>query len=514
PDKDETVHTTEQSGTPQQKNELPLPKEISKKEENKQDGHNTKVPHTISSPLDKDKTETTKKTPTTSELGVTPDKQPNTQKETTQPSPTPKTDPDKKEVKEEAPRKKDIKLDKSSSEGFINSLTSLPVSDLAEGLKQKSEAGNILKGESDDVKKKTEETHRQPAPTGLSPENSQKRENKQKKAAKLKDVGKPREVNVKDSPQGKAVKEGHHTQKPGVPESQSPIQVARRFFDKLFSWFGSGSVKATVQKSLHQLPTKDNSVNTHPGTAPTVNLKGKEAPDHQNQQLQQEKDQETDTAHQKAQNAPNKDFGENDIYPEDKKEELNPNFEFSPPPETSLTQLTPEGIPVLSPEAETHLNQSMQGQIGGKTEQEKAKITKAKQDKEVGFKKANEEHELSVEKKIEETKTAQTQAQQKAQTEVDSQRTQWKKENDDILKNYEDESGKERQKVDSQVEQKTDETNAEVKRKYSEAQRKADAEKRAKEKEAEAKKAEADKKEPSFWDRAVNAVKGFFEGLR
>ncbi|WP_299466996.1 hypothetical protein, partial [uncultured Microscilla sp.] len=25
PDKDETVHTTEQSGTPQQKNELPLP---------------------------------------------------------------------------------------------------------------------------------------------------------------------------------------------------------------------------------------------------------------------------------------------------------------------------------------------------------------------------------------------------------------------------------------------------------------------------------------------------------
>ncbi|EAY28639.1 hypothetical protein [Microscilla marina] len=502
----------------------------------------TKVPDTTGSP-DKDKKETsdtlrshplkstkqktTKQTMSESGTELKQGTQPNTDKlgntkGTKTPSPTPKTDTTgnapKEEVKEvpqeKEKKKKDIQLDKSSSEGFINSLTSLPVSDLAEGLKQKTEAGSILKGESDDVKKKTEEKHRQPAPTGLSADDSQKRESKQKKAAKLQEVGKVRGVNVKDNPQGKAVKEGHTTQKPGVPESQSPLQVARRFFDKLFSWFGSGSVQATVQKSLHQLPTKDNSVNTSPGTVPKVDLEGKEAPDRQNQQLQQEKDQETDTAHQKAQNEPNKDFGENDIYPEDKKEELNPNFEFSPSPETSLTQLNPEGIPTLSSEAEAHLNQSMQGQIGGKTEQEKAKITKAKQDKETGFKKANEEHELSVEKKIEETTAAQTQAQLKANAEVDSQREQWKKENDDILKNYEDESGKERQKVDSQVQKKTDDTNAEVKQKYREAQQKAEAQKRAKEKEAEAKKAEADKKEPSFWDRAVNAVKGFFEGLK
>ena len=98
-----------------------------------------------------------------------------------------------------------------------------------------------------------------------------------------------------------------------------------------------------ISSFLGKLKTKDDSVDTDPGTAPKVPLEGESDPG-QNEKNKEEANASVDTEKSRSDEATKQDFGEHDVYPEVEPQMMTPGVEPTPPPapgEGGLEELPP-----------------------------------------------------------------------------------------------------------------------------------------------------------------------------
>ncbi|MEM9919695.1 MAG: AHH domain-containing protein [Bacteroidota bacterium] len=391
-------------------------------------------------------------------------------------------------------------LDATSSDGLVNSLSTLKPTGFAQGMKQAGPlAANIQQKEKTDLKEDLPEIEQ---PTGLpvKGEAPSKKEKTTLKKEQAPDLG------VKGSKEKQQIELTHPqtTAKANianVPTPRPPAGEDKSFFE------------SAIKQGVKNLKTTDSSINTSAGERPNIELSGEANPE-QNQQNQEQSDTKINEEQTKADTEVTKDFGEQDIYPEMEREMLSPQIELSAPPAAVNTELG--DVPGTSAEVYTAFDlqaqEHMDGQIQVEMTKHEAEREKMEQD--------SEKEKLDGQQKIDEetarVKAEQEAEQNKAKGEVGQHRENWKKENEAVKTEYAGKSAAKKKEIDGQIDSKVQETDTKVEKKLNQAEKDAEAEKKKTEEEARRKKKEAEEKNKkrSFWDRVASAISDFFDALK
>ena len=264
--------------------------------------------------------------------------------------------------------------------------------------------------------------------------------------------------------------------------------------------------------AISSLPAGDSSVNTNLGPKPKLQLKG-EADPAQNQKAQETADQELDTQKNQADSEIQKDFGENDIFPEIELETLSPSVEFT---KGEIPSPLEQPLPSTSPEILANFDKEAQPFLEQESGPELAKQEEAEQKMKDDQLQAHLENEQEIATETEKVKNEQESAQLTAKADIEGQRNTWQSENEAVKQEFASKSAKEREKINKDIDNKTQEVDSQVEKSYADAKSNADAKVKETNKEAAKRKQEAKKKskKKGWFRRAIDAVGNFFDKIK
>ncbi|KOY87185.1 hypothetical protein AD998_14445 [bacterium 336/3] len=439
-----------------------------------------------------------------------------------------KPNSDKKQPKDEKKQIKSVKeapigneetgslespqLDKSDSSAYLNSLGSSSPTDFMMGV---SESGTTVKElqqkEQTDLQDNLPEIDQ---PTGLPTKDEKGKVEKGSKLAKDNAKALKAQPKTKENPKDKIKVESKIDPSKPTPTQKERAGVVERiksFFSRIF---GSGAISERIEEikeSIDTIPSKDESIKEDLGRKPEVRLVGEADPE-QNEQQKDQAEKQTLENKQKADQEIQKDFGENNLYPEIKKEKLKPQIEIvalEKAPELSLQKvekLPAQAIATFNENAKQQIDAKIQQGIAKEKEGKLEKESKSEQEKKATDTKiADETSKVEAEQKI---------AQKKSQQEVEQNRKTWKQENDKILDKAQKDLDTEKNKTEKDISSHSEQVNKEIGQEYEKGDKAIKQEKVNTEKQAEAKKAEAKNKKRSFWEKVGDAFSSFIEGIK
>ena len=318
--------------------------------------------------------------------------------------------------------------------------------------------------------------------------------------------------------------EGESEFKPGTEPSEGSQSVGEQLVtptripnsplinQTFFLPAGDESTNALAAKdAILSLPTRDDSVNTSPGTAPEVPLSG-DADPQQAEEAQAKAQQEAEAKKAQADQASKAEVQFENITPVPDGEILTTELnEMPPPPEIGAelelpTEVSADIQEAFDKNAQAHLDQEAAGEYA-KNEQAIADLETESE--------AEKQNTLDeVDSEAEKTRQEQIAAQGQAQAETDQYREQWQAENDAALQDYEQQAAAEYDVTQSDIDSKVNEANAETQNIYQDAETDAQAEQDQAQQQAEQEQESVEKEEPSFWDKITNAVSNFFDKVK
>jgi hypothetical protein len=359
-----------------------------------------------------------------------------------------------------------------------------------------------------------------PAPTGLPAQKSGSKEtqakgiaasgNKETRAAggtkeKSGQAAKASKIEVKEAPPPRPIKPtqlaGGNGGKPAAGNSDAKTEQAGNSDPQL---------SQSAQKELASVRLDTSQVSTKVGAKPTVDLTGEADPSQMDSE-QRESSKQVSAAKAEAAKEINKDFGENNIFPEDSKETLQATKALS-------AAQVPAGkkgkVPVVPGEVMGNLNQSLapvlKERIG--TEQQKYTIGKQKFDKDTA--KAKTDSDKQIAKLNQETSQKQLEEQKQAKAEVQASKQEWQTELTKAEKDYQDKAGKATQDQKKKIDHEKKKGEQDAAKHIEEAEQKAEQEKQKAENEASQKKEEKSKESGGFWGWAKSAASAVIDGLK
>ena len=359
-----------------------------------------------------------------------------------------------------------------------------------------------------------------PAPTGLPAQKSGAKAakgkggtaagNKEMPAAgttkeKSGQAAKASKIEVKEAPPPRPIKPtqlaGGNSGKPAAGNSDAKTEQAGNSDPQL---------SQSAQKELASVRLDTSPVSTEVGAKPTVDMTGEANPAQMDSE-QRESSKQVSAAKAEAAKEINKDFGENNIFPEDSKETLQAT-------KTLSAAQVPAGkkgkVPVVPGEVMGNLNQSLapvlKERIG--TEQQKYTVGKQKFDKDTAQAKTDSDKQIA--KLNQETSQKQLEEQKQAKAEVQASKQEWQTELTKAEKDYQDKAGKATQDQKKKIDQEKKKGEQDAAKHIEEAEQKAEQEKQKAENEASQKKEEKSKESGGFWGWAKSAASAVIDGLK
>jgi hypothetical protein len=359
-----------------------------------------------------------------------------------------------------------------------------------------------------------------PAPTGLPPQKSGSKETQAKGIAasgnketptaggtkeKSGQGAKASKIEVKEAPPPRPIKPtqlaGGNGGKPVAGNSDAKTEQAANSDPQL---------SQSAQKELASVRLDTSQVSTTMGAKPTVDLTGEADPSQMDSE-QRESSKQVSAAKVEAAKEINKDFGENNIFPEDSKETLQATKALS-------AAQAPAGkkgkVPVVPSEVMGSLNQSLapvlKERIG--VQQQKYTVGKQKFDKDTAQAKKDSDKEIA--KLNQETSQKQLEEQKQAKAEVQASKQEWQTELTKAEKDYQDKAGKATQDQKKKIDQEKQKGEQDATKHIEEAEQKAEQEKQKAESEASQKKEEKSKESGGFWGWVASAATAVIDGLK
>ncbi|MCU0440039.1 MAG: hypothetical protein MUC49_19300 [Raineya sp.] len=403
-------------------------------------------------------------------------------------------------------------LDKSDSSAYLNSLGNSSPTDFMIGIGESgTTVTELQQKEQNELQENLPEIDQ---PTGLPTKDEKGKVEKGSKLTKDNAKALKTQPKTKENPKDKIKVESKiDPTKPTPTQTQraSVVEKIKGFFSRLF---GSGAISEQVEEikaQIDTIPSKDESIKEDLGKKPEVKLVGEADPE-QNEQQKEQAEKQTLENKQKADQEVQKDFGENNLYPEIKKERLKPQIEVVAL--EKATELSLQKVEKLPAQAIATFNEHAKQQIDAKIQQGLAKEKEGKLEKES---KSEQEKKTTDEKIAEETtkvETEQKTIQKNSQQEVEQNRKTWKQENDKILDKAQKDLDTEKNKTEKEISSHSEQVNKEIGQEYEKGDKAIKQEKINTEKQAEAKKAEAKNKKRSFWEKVGDAFSSFIEGIK
>jgi len=359
-----------------------------------------------------------------------------------------------------------------------------------------------------------------PAPTGLPAQKSGSKETQAKGMAPSGNKETPAAGGTKEK-SGQAAKASKIEVKEAAPPRPiKPTQIAGGNGTKPAAGGNSGAkaeqagnsdpqLSQSAQKELASVRLDTSQISTKVAQ-PSVDLTGEADPSQMDSE-QQESSKQVSAAKAEAAKEINKDFGENNIFPEDSKETLQATKGLS----AAQVKAGNKGkVPVVPGEVMGGLNQSLapvlKERIG--TEQQKYTVGKQKFDKDTAKAKTDSDKEIA--KLNQETSQKQLEEQKQAKAEVQASKQEWQTELTKAEKDYQDKAGKATQDQKKKIDQEKLKGEQDATKHIEEAEQKAEQEKQKAENEASQKKEEKSKESGGFWGWAASAATAVIDGLK
>jgi hypothetical protein len=265
----------------------------------------------------------------------------------------------------------------------------------------------------------------------------------------------------------------------------------------------------SAQKELASVRLDTSQISTKVAK-PSVDMTGEADPSQMDSE-QQESSKQVSAAKAEAAKEINKDFGENNIFPEDSKETLQATKDLS----AAQVKAGNKGkVPVVPGEVMGGLNQSLapvlKERIG--TEQQKYTVGKQKFDKDTAKAKTDSDKEIA--KLNQETSQKQLEEQKQAKAEVQASKQEWQTELTKAEKDYQDKAGKATQDQKKKIDQEKQKGEQDAAKQIEDAEQKAEQEKQKAENEASQKKEEKSKESGGFWGWVASAATAVIDGLK
>ncbi|MBD2014513.1 DUF4157 domain-containing protein [Microcoleus sp. FACHB-53] len=359
-----------------------------------------------------------------------------------------------------------------------------------------------------------------PAPTGLPAHKSGSKEtqakgmaasgNKETSAAgatkdKSGQAAKASKIEVKEAPPPRPIKPtqlaGGNGGKPAAGNSDAKTEQTGNSDPQL---------SQSAQKELASVRLDTSQVSTTMGAKPTVDLTGEANPSQMDSE-QRESSKQVSAAKAEAAKAINKDFGENNIFPEDSKETLQATKALS-------AAQAPAGkkgkVPVVPGEVMGSLNQSLSPVLKERIGAEQQKYTVGKQKFDKDTTQAKKDSDKEIAKLNQETSQKQLEEQKQAKAEVQASKQEWQTELTKAEKDYQDKAGKATQDQKKKIDQEKQKGEQDAAKHIEDAEQKAEQEKQKAENEASQKKEEKSKESGGFWGWVASAATAIIDGLK
>jgi len=403
-------------------------------------------------------------------------------------------------------------LDKSDASTYLNSLGNSSPTDFMVGM---SESGTTIQElqqqEQTELKDNLPEIEQ---PTGLPTKDEKGKTEKGSKLAKESAKNLKTQPKTKENPKDKVKVEANIDPNKPTPTQKQRAGVVERIKSFFASLFGSGAIANRIEEikeSIDTIPSKDDSIKEDLGRTPEVHLVGEADPE-QNEQQKEQAEKQSQESKQKADQEIQKDFGENNLYPELKREKLKPQIEIvalEKTPEISLQK-----VEKLPSQAIATFNENAKQQIDQKIQQSLAKEKAGKLEKETKSEDEKKQTDDKIAQENTKVEAEQKKIQKSSQQEVEQNRKNWKQENDHILQKATLDLDTEKKKAETEITQNSEQTNREISQEYEKGDKEIKQEKINTEKKAESKKAEAKNKKKGFWESIGDAFSSFIEGIK
>lgn len=391
-------------------------------------------------------------------------------------------------------------LDATDSQSLVNSLAASPPTAFFQGLK---EAGPLVSAVQQKEKNELNESLPEiEQPTGVPVKGEQS--GPRPKTELTTEVAPDLQPKGKKEGQQLEVKHAQTVAKATI--ANVPTPQAKGDDDPAFA--------SKIKNAIAQLPTRDDEVNTSAGERPRVDMSG-EADTTQNDTNQALSDEKVRSDQGQADAATTQDFGENDIYPDIKKEMLRPNIQLSPAPPPPVAGSLGE-LPETTAEVYAAFDLQAQAQMDEQVQVEMAKNEEARLQMEADSSLEREEGQRKIDEETERVRTEQVTAQQGARSEVDGHRQGWQAENEKVKQDYAGKSEAKKMEIDGQIDAEVKQTDEKVETNLATAEAEAQTETQKSETEAARMTAEAEQKEKGkgFWDSVTDAISDFFDQLK
>lgn len=396
-------------------------------------------------------------------------------------------------------------INTENSGALINSLDGLPATSFLAGMDTVSkEANNVQTQEQVALSESMPEIEQ---PTGLPTKGSKEL------AAYQPKKGDAPDLKAKEGGREETVAEEHESDLAPIPKqvtpkikppgSQDEEQEEGSWWSRMFSF---------VSANISSIKTEDEGVNTSAGPRPKVDTSGAADPA-QNNQNRAEADTSVTQEQAQADLNTTEYRGEEEIYPEIEREMLSPNVEL-----TALEDREPQSVDelLLTPEVKAAVDLEAQAQMDAEAKIEIEKNRTEYETYQEDTVKEKEATNTEIEEETAKAKADQERSQNDAKAEVNTERENWKKDNEGVKEDYNTKSDEERKKVDGDIDGKIAEADRDVETEYSGAEKDAEEKKRKANEDAakEKKKAEEKEKDRGFWGSISDAIGDFFDAIR
>lgn len=266
-----------------------------------------------------------------------------------------------------------------------------------------------------------------------------------------------------------------------------------------------------AQNALEGIQLDTNSIPTQAGERPAVDITG-EADPSQIVSFHNESNANVQQAKTEAAQEVERDFGENDIFPEEKEEKLKSKKKLSAPKKI-LAGKQEKALP-LTPDVADSLNQTLSPALAKRIGEQKEVYDagKDKFDKDSAQARANADREVNV--LNQETRKQQQAEQEKAKADVIKYRQEFHNEQAKVEKTYQEKAAQASAEQRKKIQSEQQKGEAQASQHLAEAERKAEAEKAKAQREAGQKKAAAQKESKGFWGWVKSAAVAFIDGLK
>ncbi|HLP91052.1 MAG TPA: DUF4157 domain-containing protein [Nostocaceae cyanobacterium] len=354
-----------------------------------------------------------------------------------------------------------------------------------------------------------------PAPTGL--QGQQTAESKQTAAPTAPDAANPEpSLPAANQPQTAPPQpQSAPSVNPAPPHPITPTRIAggnqTQNADGTAANQPDPQVAASAQAALNQINLDSSQISTQAGPPPVVDLNDPAINPAQLDTEQQQTDQQVQQAKTQAAQDINKDYGENNIFPQASNEILKTNKQLTL---AEIPGAPAEKAPTIPPEIAAQLDQSLAPHLQEKISPEQQKYITGKNQFDQDSTNAKTDADQQIQQLTEETKQKQLESQQQAQTDVQAAKQEWQAELDAAEQDYQQKAGKATADQRKKIETEKQKGDQEAAKHLADAEKQAEQEKQTAEGEAQKKKDEGEKESGGFLGWLADKAAAFIDGIK